>query len=259
MSGWRGQVAAILAAALCAVALLLLAPRLARSEGRPVSVALVLAVDVSASVNGERFQLQRRGYAAALEHPAVIEAALGTPRGRIALAIVEWASVNAQRVVLPWTVIASAEDGRAAAAVLLAAPRSFEGLTAIGAAIDASAALLDALPWPADRRVIDVSGDGVSNDGGPPAAARDAAVARGITINGLAIMAEARPAAPGAIPAGAPDPPLDQFYRDHVAGGPGGFVVAIEGFDSFAYALVGKMIREVAGAAPATRTAAVGR
>jgi len=211
-----------------------------------VSVALVLAVDVSASINGERFQLQREGYATAVRHPAVIEAITGSQRGRIALAVVEWASANSQRVLVPWTLVASEEDAARVAEMMLASPRSFDGLTAIGQAILFSAAQFDALPFQADRRVIDVSGDGVNNDGSSPAEARDAAVARGITINGLAIMEPAQQAAGQA----RREPRLDEFYREHVVGGPGAFVIAVEEFESFSYALVAKIVREVADARP---------
>lgn len=239
MEGWRGQILAILAAALCAVALLALAPRLVRAVDRaPVSVAIVLAVDVSASINGERFQLQREGYAAAIVHPAVLDAVTGSPRGSVALMVVEWAGAGNQRVVVPWTRVAAADDARRAAAVLLAAPRSFDGLTAIGAAIAFAAAQLAAVPWPADRRVIDVSGDGTSNDGAPPGPARDAAVALGIVVNGIAIRAT---------PPRGGEQPLDDYYREHVAGGPGAFVMAADGFEAFAFALVAKLAREVAG------------
>jgi hypothetical protein len=218
----------------------------AAAQGEEVSVALVLAVDVSASINGERFQLQREGYASAVRHPAVIDAIQGSPRRQIALAVVEWASANAQRVIVPWTLITSEEDAQRIAAVLLATPRSFDGLTAIGQAIRFSAAQFEVLPYRADRRVIDVSGDGVNNDGSSPAEARDAAVARGITINGLAIMEPAQQAASQV----RREPRLDEFYRENVVGGPGAFVVAVEEFESFSYALIAKIVREVADERP---------
>lgn len=211
-----------------------------------VSVALVLAVDVSASINGERFQLQREGYATAVRHPAVIEAITGSQRGQIALAVVEWASANSQQVIVPWTLVGNAEDAMRIAQVMLAAPRTFDGLTAIGNAINFSAAQFESLPYSADRRVIDVSGDGVSNDGSPPAEARDAAVARGITINGLAIMEPGQQVASQA----RREPRLDEFYRENVVGGPGAFVIAVEEFESFSYALVAKIVREVADVRP---------
>ncbi len=207
-----------------------------------VSVALVLAVDVSASINGERFQLQREGYASAVRHPAVVEAIMGSQRRQIALAVVEWASAGAQRVVVPWTLVGSEDDAERVAAILLREPRSFDGMTAIGDAIRFAAAQFEALPYRSERRVIDVSGDGVSNDGTPPAAARDAAVARGITINGLAIMEPVQQVASQA----RREPRLDEFYRENVVAGPGAFVIAVEEFESYSYALIAKIVREVA-------------
>lgn len=214
-------------------------------QGNDVSVALILAVDVSASINGERFQLQREGYARAVRHPAVLEAILASQRRQIALSVVEWASANAQRVVVPWTVVASEDDAERIAAALLAAPRSFDGLTAIGEAIAFSAGQFDVLGVPTDRRVIDVSGDGVNNDGGPPSAARDAAIARGITINGLVIMEPIEQ-----VVATNREQRLDDFYRENVVGGQGAFLIAVEEFESFSYALVAKIVREVADAGP---------
>src|SRR5262249_27321431 len=116
-----------------------------------------------------------------------------------------------------------------------------------------SSGQFEALPWETDRRVIDVSGDGVNNDGSPPAAARDAAVARGITINGLAIMEPAQQVASLA----RREPRLDDFYRENVVGGPGAFVLAVEEFESFSYALVAKIVREVADERPPVSIASV--
>src|SRR5262249_36177493 len=165
-------------------------------------------------------------------------------RHQIAVAVVEWASANSQRVVVPWTVIGSEEDAARISSILLSAPRSFDGLTAIGQAIDFSAGQFDGLPYATDRRVIDVSGDGVNNDGSAPTVARDAAVARGITINGLVIME------PQAANQARREPRLDDFYRENVVGGPGAFVLAVEEFESFSYALVAKIVREVADERP---------
>jgi hypothetical protein len=214
-----------------------------QSQSQAVSLALVLAVDVSTSVNDQRFELQRRGYAEAFTNPEIIRAIRATPRGQIAVTLFEWAAVDAQHVVVPWTVISDAEGGQLVAEQLLREPRSLRGWTSISGAIDFAARLLDANPYPPTRRVIDVSGDGVNNSGRPSANARDEAVARGITINGLPILSEAPP--PGwRTPFGVP---LDEFYRDNVIGGPGAFVVIAEDFDAFGAAILSKLIREISG------------
>jgi hypothetical protein len=219
-----------------------------------VSVALVLAVDVSTSINTERFQLQRRGYAEAFTNPAVISAIQQSPSGRIAVTLVEWAGADSQRVVVPWTEISDAEGGQIFADRLLAEPRPFDGWTSISAAIEFSVQLLETSPYQGARMVIDVSGDGVNNSGRPAAAARDAALARDIAINGLVIMWESAPPVRGLY-----EPSLEEFYRDNVIGGSGAFVIAINDFDAFAYAIVGKIVREVAALPPDSRFAAIDR
>jgi len=218
-----------------------------------VSVALVLAVDVSTSFNDERFQLQRRGYADAFRNPAVIRAIQQSARGRIAVTLVEWAGADSQRIVVPWMEIADAEGGEIFAARLLREPRPFDGWTSISAAIDFSVRMLEASPYRGARMVIDVSGDGINNSGAAVAPARDAALAREIAINGLAIMADANPAQRAA--RGVYEANVEEFYRDNVIGGAGAFVIAIDDFDSFAYAIVGKIVREVAGVPPGRRHA----
>jgi hypothetical protein len=222
-----------------------------------VSVALVLAVDVSTSINDERFALQRRGYADAFTNPAVISAIQQSARGRIAVTLVEWAGADSQRVVVPWMEIGDAEGGQIFADRLLREPRPFDGWTSISAAIDFSVQLLDASPYRGARMVIDVSGDGINNSGPPATLARDAALARDIAINGLVIQADRQPAQAAA--RGIYEPNLEEFYRDNVIGGTGAFVIAIDDFQSFAYAIVGKIVREVAGLPPEIRFAAIDR
>jgi hypothetical protein len=222
-----------------------------------VSVALVLAVDVSTSINDDRFQLQRRGYADAFRNPAVISAIQQSAHGRIAVTLVEWAGADSQRVVVPWMEIADAEGGQIFAERLLSEPRPFDGWTSISAAIDFSVQLLETSPYRGARMVIDVSGDGINNSGGPAPPARDAALAREIAINGLVIQADPLPAT--ATARGIYEPNLEEFYRDNVIGGTGAFVIAIDAFESFAYAIVGKIVREVAGLPPESRFAAIDR
>ena len=231
-SGWRGQVAAILAAALCAVALLLAAPRPARSDVPAVSVALVLAADVSGSITREQIMLQREGAAAAFRHPAILDAIAGTAERRIAVAVIEWDDDTRQAVVLPWTVIAGADDAEAASAALLGAPVRSGGGTSLAGALRFAAVLLAACPCQAARQVVDVSSDG---EHPPPGPARDALLAAGATINAVLI-----------VPAATADR-TRAFYEAEVIGGPGRFVMVAEDFSTFAFALRAKLVREVAG------------
>src|SRR6516165_2961883 len=156
-----------------------------------VDLLLVLAADVSGSMDKSKFELQRSGYAAAFSNPWVIEALRGGPRGRIAAAFIEWSSVLQQKVVIDWTMISNDETAHQFGDRIMKAPRAFAGnTTSISAGIDFGITQLDRAPYKAHRRVIDVSGDGDNNSGGEPAAARDVAIAKGITINGLIILTE---------------------------------------------------------------------
>jgi len=213
-----------------------------RAQSTSVDIELVLAVDVSRSIDDDEYALQKRGYAEAFSNPAVLNAIRANPNQRIAVTLVEWAGSDFQRVVVPWTMISDEEGGKLFSEALLAAPRSFWGWTSISGAIDASVPLFGRA-YAGARKVIDVSGDGVNNSGRPAANARDDALAAGITINGLVIMND-KPN-PGFIQR--PQPPLDEFYRDNVIGGPGAFVVVIDDFESFSFAIVNKLIKEIAG------------
>jgi hypothetical protein len=222
------------------------AAALARPPGRaraeePVDVALVLAVDVSRSIDEDEARLQREGYRAAVADPRVVEAVRGGMLGGIAIAYVEWAGIEYQRLVIPWTRIAGQRDAEAWAELLAQAPRASLSWTSISGGIDFSRRVLTECPYEATRRVIDVSGDGVNNSGPPAEQARDRAVAEGVTINGLPILND-RPTF------GRPPPvPLDQYFRESVIGGAGAFVIAAEDFESFGQAVRRKLIREVAG------------
>ncbi|MBL6076972.1 DUF1194 domain-containing protein [Belnapia sp. T18] len=217
-----------------------LAPALARAEGEPVDVLLVLAVDVSRSVDEDEARLQREGYRNAVADPAVVEAIRGGMMGAIGLAYVEWAGAEYQRLVLPWARIAGAGDAQGWSERLAEAPRASLSWTSISGALDFSLKVLNDAPFEATRRVIDVSGDGVNNSGGPVELARDRVVAEGITINGLPIVND-RPTF-GRMP----PVPLDEYYRENVIGGPGAFVVVAEDFQSFGNAVKRKLIREIA-------------
>jgi hypothetical protein len=222
--------------------------------GEAVDAIVVLAADVSRSINDDEFTLQRRGYAAAIVSPKLIEAIGAGPHGAIALCYVEWAGPSEQKIVVDWKIVHGPADAEAFAATLLAAPRAFVGRTAIGSAIDFAMATIGASGFSSDRKVIDVSGDGTSNQGRPAPEARDVAVAAGAVINGLSIFNRSAAAESGYL-ALHTNPPggLAQYYRDNVIGGPGAFVLPIDDFGKFSEAMIRKLIAEIANAAaPAT-------
>jgi hypothetical protein len=209
-----------------------------------VDLLLVMAADVSRSVDAAKFQLQRNGYAAALSNPRVLKAIQSGPRGRIGVAFVEWSGVGAQKLIIEWTMIGDSKSAQDFAAQVAEAQRPFADRTSISGGIDFSLAQLDRAPFSATRRIIDVSGDGTNNSGRDVANARDEAVAKGVTINGLVILSD-RP-----IPWN-PDhtnPPggLTNYYRDNVIGGSGAFVMEAENFESFGQAIINKLIAEIA-------------
>ena len=212
----------------------------ARAE-EPVDVLLVLAVDVSRSVDEDEARLQREGYRNAVSDPLVVEAIRGGMIGAIGIAYVEWAGAEYQRLVLPWTRIGTPADAFSWASRLDEAPRASLSWTSISGALDYSHRVLADAPFEGTRRVIDVSGDGVNNSGGPVEAARDKVLAEGVTINGLPIMND-RPTF-GRLP----PVPLDEYFRESVVGGPGAFVIPVEDFQAFGQAVKRKLIREIAG------------
>ena len=235
------------APALC-LALTLAATGIARAaepaEAGPVDVALVLVSDVSRSIDDAEFRLQKQGYQAAFTSPQVLAAIRGGAAGAIAVAYVEFASAGDVRTVLDWAVIRDDASARDFAARLVAAPRSFWGRTAIGAGIDLAMQDLAGSGYQAARQVIDVCGDGTSNAGPPVEQVRDRAIAAGITVNGLTIIndhpvswAFAHVQPPGGLTA---------WYRAHVTGGPGSFVVEIHDFTSFGEAMTRKLVHEIA-------------
>ena len=206
----------------------------------PVDVALVLAVDVSRSIDEDEARLQREGYRTAVSDPVVVEAIRGGMLGSIAIAYTEWAGIEYQRLVLPWTRIAGMPDAQAWAQRLAEAPRVSLSWTSISGAIRHARQVLTECPHEATRRVIDVSGDGVNNSGPPAEDERDRAVAEGIIINGLPIIND-RPTF-----GRRPPVPLDQYYQESVIGGIGAFMIVAEDFESFGIAVKRKLIREIA-------------
>lgn len=229
---------------LAAAALILVAAPSARAAER-VDILLVLAVDASLSISDPKFEMERRGYAEAFSDPQVLRAIADGPEGRIAVALVEWAGAEQQRLVVDWTVIAKAADAAAFAGKLAEAPRSFWGRTAVGSAIDYSARLIARAPFESDRRVIDVSGDGTSNGGRSIEEARDDAIAKGIVINGIVILTD-QTGLPAYLMAHT-NPPggLAAYYRENITGGPGSFVMTADSFETFGRSLVAKLIREI--------------
>ncbi len=230
------------ATSILAVALLL-EPGPARAE-QEVDLLLVLAADVSRSVDAQKFKLQRDGYAAALVSPRVLKAIESGPAGRIAICFMEWSGPSAQAVMVDWTIVANVADARHLGERIREAPRPFMDRTAIGNAIDFSVRLLEGAPARSSRRVIDVSGDGTSNAGRSLLAARDEALARGIIINGLAILSEV----PLATSPMHTHPPggLLAYFENNVIGGPGAFALAAEGFEAFGASITSKLVKEIA-------------
>ncbi len=228
------------------VALLVLAMPEARAE--IVDVAVVLAADVSRSIDNDEFKLQRQGYAAAITSSGVLEAIRAGPHGAIAVCFVEWSGPDEQAVVADWTVIRDDESAATFAATLLDAPRAFVGRTSISAALDFATATFAKSAVTAEHRIIDVSGDGTNNSGNSVTQARDAAVASGITINGLAIINDH----PGPGFAAHTQPPegLPEYYRQNVIGGPGAFLKVVGDFASFGEAMTSKLLAEIAGNSP---------
>jgi hypothetical protein len=235
-----------------AILALLLAPLTAAAA--PVDLLLVLAADVSRSVDAPKFQLQREGYAAALADPRVLNAIKSGANSRIAVTFLEWSGSGSQKVVIDWTLI----DGQSAAQQfgdrLLESPRSFADRTSISGGIEFAMAQFPRAPFEARRRTIDVSGDGTNNSGRDVKAARDEAIALGITINGLVILSDTPlPWNPEHT-----NPPggLANYYRNNVSGGPGAFVIEAKDFNAFGQAIITKLIAEIAGKEPPFKAAA---
>jgi hypothetical protein len=213
-------------------------PAPASADAIPVDLELVLAVDVSESMDPEEFAIQRAGYATALRHPGFIRAVLLGPNGRIALSYFEWAGTVRRRSIVTWQVIDGADSARAFAERLESLPSHVFRGTSISAALDFGASSIDTNGFDGARRVIDISGDGPNNFGGSVEQARDAAVSRGIVVNGLPILIRPSPIFPA----------IDSYYAECVTGGPGSFVLPIRTTAEFATAIRRKLILEVSGA-----------
>jgi hypothetical protein len=213
----------------------------APARALPVDLELVIAVDISRSVDDEEARLQRQGYIEAFRNPRIVEAIQSGAIGAIAVAYVEWAGADHQRTMIDWFLIRDGEGAAEFAGRIGTLPRLSMGWTSISGAIDYSSLLFGTAGYQGVRRVIDVSGDGVNNSGRPARLARDEAVAQGIVINGLPILNDrpnfGRPA----------EHNLDAYYESEVIGGPGSFLIAAEDFNAFGTAILAKLIREIAG------------
>jgi hypothetical protein len=216
---------------------------LAREEAgaqTAVDLQLVLAVDVSGSVNPQRFELQKMGYVAAFQNRRVLNTILGGRNQAIAVTMMQWSGPFLQAQVVPWTLLKDESSVKGFAGAVESAQRMmYGGGTSISGAIDHSVTLFPQSPFKAERRVIDISGDGSNNRGRSVTQARDEAVDAGVVINGLPILAF--------------EPYLDQYYKDYVIGGPGAFMIAAKSFETFAEAILMKLIIEIADLAPYRR------
>ncbi len=226
-----------------ALGVLAAAPAMADPVG--VDLELVLAVDVSLSMDLDEQRLQRDGYVAAFRDPEVHRAIASGLLGRIAVSYVEWAGPRTQSTILEWTLIDGPKAAKAFADALAAQPITRARMTSISSALSYSAEHFEASPYRGYRRVIDVSGDGPNNSGRPVLPARDEVLARGIVVNGLPIMVKRTS------PSGFFDiSNLDDYYRDCVTGGPNSFVVPIHAVEEFAPAIRKKLILEISAAPP---------
>src|SRR5271155_1800965 len=231
-------------AALCALVWLVVPPAPTQAQTpqpqpqsqTDVAIALVLAVDASGSVDNRRFELQKEGYAAAFRNRQVLSAVRSLDPQSIAVTMMQWTGPQLHVVVVNWTLIKDESTADGFADAIAVAPRQlFGGGTSISGAIDYSRILLAASPFSGARRVIDISGDGANNRGRSVTQARDETVQDGIGINGLPILAL--------------EPDLDRYYYDNVIGGTRAFMIPAQNYDTFADAILKKLIGEIAGTA----------
>ena len=205
----------------------------------PVDVELVIATDVSPSIDSSEARLQREGIATAFSNPEVIEAIQGGALGKIGVAAIDFSSREYNKIVSNWVVIHDKASALAFAEFMRNAPTSTGRHTSISDAIELAELLLEQNTLEGTKKVIDISGDGPNNWGRPTNLVRDEAVMKGIVINGLPIMGSATG--------------LDTYYKNCVIGGPGSFMIIAHGFQDFAQAIRNKLIQEIASARPARK------
>ena len=226
--------------------------QLADKEATPsVDVELILAVDVSYSMDMDELAIQREGYAQALVSKEFLQALKTGPNGKIAVTYFEWAASSDQKIIIPWRLIDGPETADAVAEEILKTPIRRASRTSISGAIYFAMPLFDENPYKGARRVIDISGDGPNNNGAPVTGAREMALSKGIVINGLPIMVKEPSYSTMDIDN------LDWYYEDCVIGGPGSFVVAIKDREKFKEAIRAKLLLEVAGRTPERRVVPV--
>jgi hypothetical protein len=209
-----------------------------------VDVELILAVDVSYSMDMDELAIQREGYAQAIISKEFLQALKSLPNGKISITYFEWAASSDQKIIIPWRVIDGPETADAVANEIMKTPIRRASRTSISGAIYFALPLFDENPYRGLRRVIDISGDGPNNNGAPVIGAREAALEKGITINGLPIMVKEPSYSTMDIDN------LDWYYEDCVIGGPGSFVVSIKDREKFKEAIRTKLLLEVAGRTP---------
>ena len=229
---------------------LLLTAQPVRAADLPVDLQLILAVDVSGSMDVEEQRLQRQGYLEALANPDVLAGMVSGPEQRIALAYMEWAGPGSEAVVVPWQLIDSKRSAARFAERLAEAPLGRTRYTSISTALRFAAGMFDQNGFISQRRVVDVSGDGPNNSGKPVTPARDELADRGIIVNGLPIMVKSSslPTVTGF--------DLDVYYEDCVITGPDAFVVPVRALGDFTRAITKKLALEIAWAAPKLQLAA---
>jgi Protein of unknown function (DUF1194) len=222
------------------------------AENVAVDLELVLAVDISLSMDEDELKLQRDGYIAAFRNPEIIEAIKSGPTGRIAATYVEWAGQSFQRIIVPWTLIEDVDTALPFADKLAAAPVAATYRTSISGALKYAIRLFDDNGYQGGRQVIDISGDGPNNQGIGVEIARDEAVSKGITINGLPLLLK-----PGTSSFEPAKLHLEDYYEDCVIGGTGAFTIVVRGRSEFVPAIRRKLLLEVAGLVPTVIKAAV--
>jgi uncharacterized protein DUF1194 len=222
-----------------------------KDNAQTVDIELILAVDVSYSMDMDELAIQREGYAQAIVSKEFLQALKTGPNGKISVTYFEWAASSDQKIIIPWRVIDGPETADAVANEIMKTPIRRASRTSISGAINFAMPLFDENPYHGLRRVIDISGDGPNNNGVPVVGARDAALEKGITINGLPIMVKEPSYSTMDIDN------LDFYYEDCVIGGPGSFVVTIKDREKFKEAIRTKLLLEVAGRTPERRVVPV--
>src|SRR5689334_9058117 len=223
----------------------------ADKDAQTVDVELILAVDVSYSMDMDELAVQREGYAQAIVSKEFLQALKSGPNGKIAVTYFEWAASSDQKIIIPWRLIDGPETADAVANEIMKTPIRRASRTSISGAIYFAMPLFEENPYHGLRRVIDISGDGPNNNGAPVTGARDAALEKGIIINGLPIMVKEPSYSTMDIEN------LDLYYEDCVIGGPGSFVVTIKDHEKFKEAIRAKLLLEVAGRTPEHRVVPV--